>query len=475
LSALIVVTESARMRINDSMRCLSIALILAACTHDHVIVGSGDGSAALVVKQVPTSPDFDVLFVIDNSSSTEDKQALLGSDFTSFVSALDAFPNGRPNLHIGVTTTSVDDGTAAAELSEACGTSATNGALQTGPMVSGNYIADIAGTDGSASRVTNYSGDLPSAFMSLASVGASGCGFEAPLMAIERALDGTTNPQNTGFLRYNADLMIIILTDEDDCSVVDDSIFTEPASAVGGLSDFRCQPLNAYDCDPALSTADGTYSNCVVHHGGPLLDTNAASAMLATVKDPSQTTVALMGGPPESTIMVGALTFADDGQTQDPALMPSCSVTLSDGVAIARPANRLSDFVSHYGPRGTFASVCQTDYSPALAGMGASMYSALTSDCLASNVDPTDTDPAMPGVQLACTVTDIYGTEQIAIPQCEMSDVTLPDPNGARPCWWAETDESCISQGGGELSYHIERATPPTDVSLTRIACQPTP
>src|SRR3984885_3748186 len=61
-------------------------------------------------KEIPVSADIDILFVIDNSSSTADKQALFQTNFTNFVAALDAFPTGRPTLHMGVVTTTVDHG-----------------------------------------------------------------------------------------------------------------------------------------------------------------------------------------------------------------------------------------------------------------------------------------------------------------------------------------------------------------------------
>src|SRR5262245_41111624 len=63
-----------------------------------------------IAKEIPISADIDLLFVIDNSSSTLDKQAVFAANFPRFVQALDAFEKGRPNLHIGVVSTTVDLG-----------------------------------------------------------------------------------------------------------------------------------------------------------------------------------------------------------------------------------------------------------------------------------------------------------------------------------------------------------------------------
>lgn len=471
------------------MRWSTIALVLC-CACDHT-VSVGEGPAT-ILKQFPTSPDLDVLFVIDNSASTEDKQALLQQDMQAFVGALDEFPTGRPNLHIGVVTSTVDDGPGAAMLS-ATGCPSPNttqdGRLQMGlgsAAPTGRYIIDIANPDGS--RQTNYNGTLQDAFASIANVGAGGCGFEAHLAAIARALNGL-NPENDGFLRPDADLAIVILADEDDASIKDGSagqdVFTNTAGLSSGAidSDFRVQPLFAYDCDQPITAGSGsaTYTNCRPRAGNGsndyLLDLDQLEQTLAAIKDPSQTSVSLIAGDPTTTIMTGALTIGGN-PPQDPALLPSCSTTLADGNAIARPAIRLNAFASHYDWRGTFQTACQTDYSPALTSMAGTMTTMMTTDCLASNVDATDTDGSNAGIQPACTVTDHIGyatsTEtDVAIPACPMTGATLPDPNGPRPCWWAQTDESC-TQLGSELSLRIERATPAEAGTLVSINCAAT-
>ena len=77
------------------------------------------------------------------------------------------------------------------------------------------YISDDNG-------VKNYTGQLEDVFTCIAAVGDSGCGFEQPLASVVRALgaDGRpAPPENQGFLRPDALLFIVLLTDEDDCSV----------------------------------------------------------------------------------------------------------------------------------------------------------------------------------------------------------------------------------------------------------------
>jgi hypothetical protein len=447
----------------------SLMLVAAACTHM---------PAPTVTKEMPTSPDLDVLFMIDNSAQIADKQTVFTSDFPAFVAALDQFPGGRPNLHVGVVDSTVDFGSAGLD---PAGCPSPNlkddGRLQNTACIegctppTGRYISDIANPDGT--RTTNYTGTLDQALACVAEVGAGGCGFESQLLAIERALDGT-HPENAGFLRPDADLAIVILTDEDDCSIVDPTLLGLPADTVGGLSDFRCQPMCAYDCDRPITAGSETetYTNCHPHPGGYLRDLDALYATLAMIKDPSQISVSLIAGDPESTITTGSLTFG--GGIEDPALFPSCRATVNGNPALARPGIRLEAFADRFAPNSSFASVCQADYTQALVAAEATMTSMMTSPCLDASVDTSDTDATNPGLQPACTVVDQLDFGQpdqsiLTMPTCPMIGATQPDPNGPRPCWWAAIDESCLPSS--ELSLQIERNTPAPPGTVVSETC----
>ena len=81
--------------------------------------------------------------------------------------------------------------------------------------------------------MTNYSGTLAGAFSAMASLGASGCGFEQPLQAAKNALNN--NPANAGFLRPNASLALFFVTDEDDCSISHSTILGSDTTTFGPL------------------------------------------------------------------------------------------------------------------------------------------------------------------------------------------------------------------------------------------------
>ena len=435
-------------------RTLGLALIccLAGCERP-AVVGS-----ATIEKQFPNQPDLDVLFVIDNSLSTQDKQALFAQNFTRLAAELDGAPGGRPNLHLGIVSTTVGTGSDAID-SGNCSKTAPNDDGRfvhvpravtgcTGPT--GAFFSDVS--DGMGGRITNYQGTLPDAFSCIAQLGTGGCGFEEPLEAMKRALDGS-HAENAGFLRPEADLAVVILTDEDDCSASDPALFS---LANAGPSDFRCQPLYAYDCDqPISATAPGDYTGCHPRHGGYLGDVESYVTFLKHLKNPSQLLVTLIAGDPSTTIHTGTI---EQPFAQSLALLPSCQTTIDGNLAIARPALRLDAFRRAFGDRGVFETVCQDDYSGALAQIGDSMLDMM-SNCL---------DPEVDLDQPRCTVTerDAVGTPgetDVLIPACGAS--------GARPCWQVQASAACGA--GGALE--IERVAPPPPGSVIDAVCAARP
>jgi hypothetical protein len=451
------------------MRNALIFLALVACSSTE----TKTFPSPIVTKRVLLENKLDILFVIDNSASTADKQTLFAANFPNLVTALDSFPTGRPDLHMAVVSSTVDIGVQ--NFGPGCPSPATNddGLLQNTPRVAGcsppngRFIADEKLPNGM--RQTNYSGTLQDTFACIAQLGSGGCGFEAQLEGMKRALDGS-RPENAGFLRPDADLAVVILTDEDDCSVADTSLF---GLQNVGPGDFRCQPLYAYDCDPAISaTTPGTYTNCTPRRLGYLHDPQSYVQFLATIKDPSQTAIGLIAGDPTSTIVTGVI---NTPFTQTLALESSCEATINGQTAIGRPGIRLADFLSSYGDRGVFESVCQSDYSGALSAFGASMQTMM-SPCLDGAVATVDTDPMNPGLQLACTVNDRDLSNQPVgdnFPPCEMATADLPSDNGPHPCYWLEPSAAACTGTATGIQVHFERvvAPDPSSIVVTQIDC----
>lgn len=131
----------------------------------------------------------DVLLVVDNSCSMIDEQIKLGASFEDFISE---FVDAEVDYQIGVTTTDMVDGTH-------------RGRLQ-----------------GDTKIITS---DLPFAeasdlFAENVHVCATGSGFERGLDAAKAALsEPVLSEENAGFLRDDAKLAIVFVSDEDDLSV----------------------------------------------------------------------------------------------------------------------------------------------------------------------------------------------------------------------------------------------------------------
>jgi hypothetical protein len=131
----------------------------------------------------------DILWVIDNSYSMAEEQATLTSGFASFAGQLDT---SGSDFHLGVITTSFDY------------TDPNRGALLGEPPF-----------------LTSEDADYPQTFAQGAStVGVEGSdkekGFEAALYALHPSM--VNGGPNDGFLRSEAQLLVIFVSDEDDCS-----------------------------------------------------------------------------------------------------------------------------------------------------------------------------------------------------------------------------------------------------------------
>src|SRR5690242_2308278 len=152
-----------------------IVLALVAGCPDRSVATLPPVQTGEVQKDIPVAADIDVLFVIDNSASTTDKQAVFAQNFPKFVQALDAFPTGRPNLHVGVIDSTVDIGTTAFGGNCPSPDPNDNGRFQntahgSAAPPNGYFITDVKTADGT--RQVNYAGTLEDTFASIAQIGA---------------------------------------------------------------------------------------------------------------------------------------------------------------------------------------------------------------------------------------------------------------------------------------------------------------
>jgi hypothetical protein len=427
------------------------ATMLCACANDKpVMVGD-----LQLVMTLPTSPnrDIDMLFVIDNSPSTLDKQQSFIASFPNMIEQLAMLPEGLPNLHIGVvssdmgTTGSLDPapGPSIGSGQGSCTGHGDDGVLQhASPNVTGAFISDVEDTAGG--RVTNYTGMLQDVFTQNASLGANGCGFEQPLASMRRAL---TNPANAGFIRPDANLAVVILTDEDDCSMTHSAMLGPDTTTLGPLQSFRCTRFGL-TCTTGGATTDdmnmvSVKDGCASRTDSPYVEDIAsfASFLSGAKPDPSMVMIAAIAGVP--TPVEVELRDPPGGGAAIPALTHSCSYQASDGLEVADPAVRIAQLTGEFPTRGSFETVCQADLTLPLTNIGLQARRLVGDPCVP--VALADRDPA-PGIQPTCTVTE--GT----------TDVPACDGNNLDYCWQLVVDDQACTSSPQHLRFQMLRGTP---------------
>lgn len=183
---------------------------------------SSEDEGPPIVLDYPPLPDappldescgqVDFLFVIDNSGSMGDEQLALINNFPNFIAGIEATLETVETIHVGVTTT--DD-----YFYNVAGCQQLGGlVVQTGGFDSSNMAC---GPYDQGDNFMTEMDDLDTAFSCAAQVGTEGDASERPMQAMVNAVTGVYggNGQcNDDFIREDALLVIVIITDESDIS-----------------------------------------------------------------------------------------------------------------------------------------------------------------------------------------------------------------------------------------------------------------
>lgn len=188
----------------------------------------------------------DVLFVIDDSASMADQQAALIASFDGFVQGMRDALSTAIDYHVGVVTSDAYSHNAMGCRAIGDLVTATGGpglpARTCDPFPSGGRY--LTGTDP----------DLPTSFSCIANVGVGGADDERMARALLDATD-PANTCNTGFLRADSVLVLVLITDEDDVRdgcTTDLGIETCLSYGSGGTPDEWVAELATHH-DPALT------------------------------------------------------------------------------------------------------------------------------------------------------------------------------------------------------------------------------
>ena len=405
----------------------------------------------------PPSRNIDILFLIDDSSSMRLSQANLLDNFPTFITSLQSAPQGLPNIHIAVV--SQDMGAGDGSIAGCDSTGGKKGIFQYTPrglctatnlQPGATFISNIGGQ-------ANYTGNLADVFTCIAALGENGCGFEHQFAAILRALgaDGSPAPaENQGFLRPEAALAVVLVSDEDDCSAApgvplyDTASNQNIASVLGPPSNFRCNefghlcttgggPLmhpsrNAPANDlNALVTYDDCNSNDV--EGYLLSVKNTADRLKALKTDPSLVFFTSIQGPPAPyTVHWRNPSTADRscGAASCPWPEISHSCTAADS-SFADPGVREAELAQQFGSNGLVLSICSASFAPAFDRLAQMLNrGAVGPLCLGGAVGASSSGKP------DCQVTQQIGGVSQTVPACA-------DNGAVAPCWQLQTTEIC--------------------------------
>jgi hypothetical protein len=525
-------TKQTRLSPAFVLSTLAVTTLVGACNGHPIKPVEFDGSST-TIEPLPldVNKKVDVLLVIDNSGSMGEEQANLAANFGPFIEKLEL---AGADYRIGITTTDLggDNCSTGAggqlELSSCLDRPETfvfgqsnqfNIACEANCQYDGSALAvlptaiEIDGDRVARPWIESYSGvsnlpdgvDTLGAFQCVAPQGISGCGWESPLEAMARALDNAQNPERPeyGFLRPDALLAVLIVTDEVDCSRssgMDAALFdadtfhaegtTLLTSAVCWNAGVGCSGDSPFDdCWDANLDASGVEteepSDMVlrpVSRYVELLEGVAASKTAGR-----EVLVSVIAGVPEGYSSGAAeIIYANANETsfveEDDfqvkfGIGAGCQNEIDGVIQSAVPPVRLKALAEAFvgsglepGARNLY-SVCDADYTPAILDIVAGIEVELPPACFSECV--LDIDAATDELDYSCEVLEQTGGDQYSLPECEAGEV----PATADACWIAKTgaelDEACV-EANRNLEFELVRrpgVPVPSDVEVLA-ACE---
>jgi len=351
----------------------------------------------------------DILVVMDNSQSMAAEQALMGDAFPKIIESL---LTGRDlatgeqvhapvyDLHIGVVSTDMGVGGYAVTTCENDPLLGDDGFLQHAPRgpdcdpAYPDYLSYEIGprADPDIAQVQKLAGD----FGCIALLGTSGCGFEQQLEAACKALIDHSVPggANAGFLRDDSIILIRFVTDEEDCSAADVTIFDLSIAPPYSIN-LRCH-----------------YEAAKLHPIDRYVD-----AFRGLRQDPDKVVLGfIVGVPPDEPdcngrgneidrcLYIEAMqeTVRPDGDLLEYVCRYPSTCTPpeppdpGDCISEAFPARRFVELAQQFGENAVVHSICTGDYTPAMAALTEKLQTVITAQAfisetaLSAGKDPTD-------------------------------------------------------------------------------------
>jgi len=443
--------------------------------------------------------NIDILFMVDNSSSMKSMQQKLAEQLPTFMTVLEGLPNGLPNVHIAVVSSDMGaPGDSTNAISCTPSGNAGNFQYMPGPAATctsttldpgATFISDADGQK-------NFTDPIETVFQCIAQLGDAGCGFEQQLASIDRALggDGAAPPAaNANFLRKEAYLGIVILTNEDDCSAPPnttiyslnghDQDLTNPD---GPVQNYRCNggPRGGHLCkDPATGQmivppltppADATGTPPVLNLTDCQDNDSGSSALIPVSKFVSD--IKALKDKPDDKILVAAITAPaapygvtwvapNPPPTQAaakelfPQVMHSCGAQQGDDVnpmatqyttdkSFGDPGVRITQF-AHAFPNSYVGSICDGSYRQSMTAIATDLSKFFTPKCIHGTIQRDS--QGNPNCSVINHLTDANdNTVDLPVPSCA-------ENGNVAPCWTLQEDPANCA--AGDLALKLQQDT----------------
>lgn len=426
--------------------CAAVIPALWACNARKLAPPTG-GPAQIIKNrfQQSVNRDLDLLFLIDDSNSMAPLQAKMRARMPDFMDVLKGLPGGLPNLHVAVVSSSLGAGV----FGNVTGCQQrTSGNLEglfqhksgCGLNDGETFIKSLPGMNGQ--RVENFTGDITNVFSCIADLGQNGCGFEHQLESVRYSLQRALQPgdPNYGFIRDTAYLAVVMLTNEDDCSVDPTSTLFDPgmtttADMLGGLQSYRCNEFG-HKCSAALPhTAPMpamTMTDCKSAEDGKLVRVKEYVDFMRALKPEDQILLAAIQGPVTPYVVDSkAFMLANGGTENQPYVQHSCT-SGNAGTEYADPGVRIKEFMEPFN--GVIESICENDFRDAMVRIAQVISAKLGAQCVANNVARKGNG------EFDCDVTQrqVSATGQNvdkAVPACQGAAPNITNASTDQPCW----------------------------------------
>jgi hypothetical protein len=359
---------------------LALTASLSACNcggPPEDVVSSCDQQLTL-----PSSVATDILFVIDNSRSMREEQDKVIAELHTFVSSLASGPV-RNDFQIGVVTTGVTQ--SATDCDSRAPIEIIDYPDESGRLQRGALSADEPRILGSGGEPVDE--QWLERVRKLLDQGVDGSGQEMGLEAMRRALsepllsiEPDAEPSgNKGLLRPGARLLVIIVSDEDDCSVVTpDAVVLEPACGPMCRTDEECEGEGNYCLlrDPGVPSRGRScsYNVCETPEGRARLE-------------PVERYVEFLRGLDDGTGRGRAreVKLAVIGAVDDTGQPSRCRAGGDEAYGVAE---RYVQAVEAMGEDGLVTSICADEYGTSLQRIADLVSAPQTLDLLEPPADP---------------------------------------------------------------------------------------